>query len=336
LLDILYSGVARWRRLAAQRHPERRRRLASPVISVGNLSVGGTGKTPVVAAIAEWLLARGERPAVLSRGYKRRDPVPGVVVVSDGTTVRAGLDRSGDEPLMLAHALPGAIVCVAGDRYLAGALAERSLGATVHVLDDGFQHFGLWRDLDILVTMPGEIPRGRVLPRGRLREPAAAAGQAHILVVMGATSQAADAEAAVVGVAEACGASRQVGSPQRVHGPDGREELTRGARVVLAAAIANPERFAEDVRAQEWTIADSLWFPDHHVFTERDVARIAARAGETAAEAVFTTAKDAVRFEAFGALPFPLFRVPLGIAFDPPGRLFDRLTRALLAARGAA
>jgi tetraacyldisaccharide 4'-kinase len=289
-----------------------------------------------VAAIAEWLLARGERPAILSRGYKRRDPVPGVVVVSDGAAIRAGLDRSGDEPLMLARALPGAIVCVADDRYVAGVLAERTLGATVHVLDDGFQHLGLARDLDILVTMPGEIAGGHVLPRGRLREPTASARAAHVLVVMGATSPAAEAEAAAVGVAEACGALRQLGWPHRLQGNGAREEIERGGRVVLAAAIANPQRFSDDVRAQGWTIVDELWFRDHHAFTKRDIARIAARAGETAADAVFTTEKDAVRFEAFGTLPFPLFRVPLGIAFDPAPRLFDRLTGALLAARGAA
>ena len=167
------------------------------MVSIGNLSVGGTGKTPVVAAAASWLLECGERPAILSRGYKRQEPVPGVVVVSDGRGVTAALARSGDEPLMLARALPGGIVCVAEDRHLAGVLAERTLGATVHLLDDGFQHFGLARDLDVLVTTLGEIPEGRVLPRGRLREPADAAARAHLLVVMGATAGAASSEACV-------------------------------------------------------------------------------------------------------------------------------------------
>src|SRR6185436_18734170 len=137
----------------------------------GNLSMGGTGKTPVVGAIVEWLLANGERPAILSRGYARTDAVDGVVVVSDGTRILASIDRAGDEPLMLARQFPPAIVCVSPDRYLSGTLAERRLGATVHVLDDGFQQVGLARDLDVLVTSIGEIPQGRVIPTGRLREP---------------------------------------------------------------------------------------------------------------------------------------------------------------------
>ena len=181
----------RARRRWAERHPDRRRRLAHPVVSVGNLSVGGTGKSPIVAAIANWLVAQGERPAILSRGYARADAAEGVVVVSDGTRVLASIDRAGDEPLMLARQAPGSVVCVSPDRHLAGTLAERQFGCTVHVLDDGFQHIELARDLDILVTTVGEIPQGRVLPMGRLREPIDAAARAHVLVVSGATAGAA-------------------------------------------------------------------------------------------------------------------------------------------------
>jgi tetraacyldisaccharide 4'-kinase len=314
------------------------------VVSIGNLSVGGTGKTPVVAAIARWLIATGERPAILSRGYKRRDPAPGVVVVSDGTSVNASLARAGDEPLMLARAVPGVIVCVADDRYLAGVVAERVLGATVHVLDDGFQHFGLARDLDVLVTTLGEIPGGHVLPRGRLREPADAAARAHVLVVMGATSGAAATEAWTLGVGEACGVRRVLGTPRDVgpgltpvaselpEGVDrGREagvsvtELRPGARVYLVAGIANPQRFADDVRAAGWAVTGELWFPDHHAFSAADIARIAEAAAGAGAEVVFTTEKDAVRFETHATRPFPLFAVPVTVEFDPPTALFDRI-----------
>jgi len=129
LLDSVYARVASARRRWYERHPEARRRLRQPVISVGNLSVGGTGKTPLIAQLAEWLLAQGERPAILSRGYGREDAADGVVVVSDGQSVRASISRTGDEPLMLARAVPRAVVCVCEDRHLAGALAERCLGA---------------------------------------------------------------------------------------------------------------------------------------------------------------------------------------------------------------
>ncbi len=203
----------RVRRRRFERQPQRQRRLSRPVISVGNLSLGGTGKSPVVAAIAQWLIDAGERPAILSRGYARRDPVDGVVVVSDGAGIRSGVEQSGDEPLMLARQVPRAIVCVSPERYLAGRLAEQQLGATVHVLDDGFQHLELARDLDILVTSVGEIPNGKVIPAGRLREPIDAAARAQVLVVSDATAGAASAEAWALGISQSCGALRTLGAP---------------------------------------------------------------------------------------------------------------------------
>ena len=213
LLDSLYAQVMRVRRRRYEREPARQRRLSKPVISVGNLSVGGTGKTPVVAALAQWLVDRGERPSILSRGYARAKSVDGVVVVSDGREIRASVDRAGDEPMMLARQVPGAIVCVSPERYLSGVLAERELGATVHILDDGFQHLELARDLDVLVTTVGEIPGGKVMPRGRLREPIEAAARAQVLVVSDATAGAAAAEAWALGISQACGAARTLGEP---------------------------------------------------------------------------------------------------------------------------
>ena len=178
----------RVRRRRFERDPHRQRRLSRPVISVGNLSIGGTGKSPVVAAIAQWLINAGERPAILSRGYARHDPVDGVVVVSDGVSIRSTVDRSGDEPMMLARQVARSIVCVSPDRHLAGVLAEQRLGCTVHILDDGFQHLELARNLDILVTSVGEISSGKVIPAGRLREPIDAAARAYVLVVSDATA----------------------------------------------------------------------------------------------------------------------------------------------------
>ena len=135
-------------------------------LSVGNLAFGGRGKTPLVAMLARHFLARGERPAILSRGYARRRPEAGAVVVSDGRHLLADLDRAGDEPLMLARAVPGAIVVVCDVRSIAAALARRVLGATVLILDDGFQHRALARDLDLVVVTPEDL-QGRRAPVGR-------------------------------------------------------------------------------------------------------------------------------------------------------------------------
>jgi tetraacyldisaccharide 4'-kinase len=326
LLDSLYAQVMRVRRRRYEREPGRQRRLTKPVISVGNLSMGGTGKTPVVAALAQWLSDRGERPSILSRGYARAKSVDGVVVVSDGREIRASVDRSGDEPMMLARQVPRAIVCVSPERYLSGVLAERELGATVHVLDDGFQHLELARDLDVLVTTVGEIPGGRVVPRGRLREPIEAAARAQVLVVSDATAGAAAAEAWALGISQACGAARTLGEPVEIRdqasgrGPQAPE--TRDRRVIALAGIANPDRFVEALKRDGWNVVDALTFPDHHRYSRRDIATVADRVKSSGAEAVLTTDKDAVRLDVVDEIPFALYRVPLMIAFDPPDVLF--------------
>ena len=184
VLSLVYGRVARLRRSWYEQRPHARRRLDRPVISVGNLVVGGSGKTPVVAAIARVLRDMGERPAVLSRGYARKKAADGVVVVSDGERVLEPVERSGDEPQMLARALPGTPILVSPDRYLAGRLAESRFGCTVHILDDGFQHLQLARTIDVLLVSPGDLAE-RVLPSGRLREGLDAARGADALLVSG-------------------------------------------------------------------------------------------------------------------------------------------------------
>ena len=324
----------RARRQWVEHHPERRHHLARPVISVGNLSMGGTGKSPVVAAIAQWLVDHGERPAILSRGYGRADAADGVVVVSDGTRVLAGVGRSGDEPLMLARQVPGAAVCVSPDRYLAGTLAERQLGCTVHVLDDGFQHLQLARDLDVLVTTMGEIPKGRVIPMGRLREPMDAAARAQVLIVSDATAGAAATEAWSLGISQACGARRALGAPIQVGSRESglsAEALAEAGvgHVVAVAGIANPSRFVDALRESGVQVADTVAFADHHRYSPADIDRIASKVQQAGADAVFTTDKDAVRFEALGDLPFALYRVPLVVTFEPADALFESV-RAIL------
>jgi tetraacyldisaccharide 4'-kinase len=319
LLDSLYGQVMRARRRRMERHPQRQRHLSKPVVSVGNLSMGGTGKTPVVAAIAAWLVGAGHRPSILSRGYAREDDVDGVVVVDASTPI----GRSGDEPLMLSRQVPGATVCVSPDRYLGGVLAEK-LGCTVHILDDGFQHVELARDLDILVTTIGEIPNGRVIPLGRLREPKDAAARAHFLVVSDATAGAASAEAWTLGISQSCGSRRTLGSPIGV--PGSRLPVPglvpTGSKVLALSGIANPDRFASALREAGYSIAESVTFPDHHRYAAKDLATIESKMQSSGAEAAFTTDKDAVRLESLTP-SFPIYRVPLVVEFDPPAALFE-------------
>jgi tetraacyldisaccharide 4'-kinase len=331
LLDRLYGSVALAKRRWMERHPSSRRRLARPVVSVGNLSVGGTGKTPVVAALATWLVEQGERPAILSRGYKRRRVSEGVVVVSDGTRELVGVDDAGDEPLMLARQVPGAVVCVGADRYLSGVLAERRFGCTVHLLDDGFQHLGLARDLDVLVTAVGEIPQGRVLPAGRLREPMAAAARADLLIVSDTTVASAQSEAWALGISQSAVMTRRLGVPRWLNRS---ASFGLGDPVVAVAGIAHPTRFFDALHASGFNVARTLPFGDHHLFTSRDLGTIDGTFRDSGATAVVTTEKDAARLGALQPLPFPLAVVPLEIEIEPWADVAAAVAAALARRRG--
>jgi tetraacyldisaccharide 4'-kinase len=298
VLSASYGRLARLRRSWYERHPQAQRSLERPVISVGNLSVGGSGKTPVVAALARLLVARGHRPAILSRGYARRRNVDGVVVVSDGERVLESVEHSGDEPQMLARELPGVPVLVCPDRHLAGRLAERQLGCTVLLLDDGFQHLLLGRQVDLLI-MPASDLDDAVLPSGRLREPLDSASSADGILVPGSDE---DVERVAVAFDRM--------PVFRVSNHYERLRLTRGAsedapeqsisdppaaRVVAVAGIARPARFFNALRARGYEVVRELAFPDHHWYTTNDLERVSDAARATGADLVVTTAKDAVR-----------------------------------------
>lgn len=294
--------------------PDTRRRLDRPVVSIGNLAVGGSGKTPVAALVARLLLEAGERPAILSRGYGRTDPVPGVTIVSDGARLRADLPRAGDEPLMLARALPGVAVLVCPDRHLAGRLAERHLGATVHVLDDGFQHFQLARDVDLLLVDAADLAQPVTLPAGRLREPLDAARFADAILIEGATAEDSDATAALAnaGVSDDTPRFTLVRDlePPVEETPGGPRPLPPGTRVLAVCGIARPGRFLDALEGSGVVVAGHETFRDHHPYTPADLARIAARVRETGAEVVLTTEKDLVRL-------LPLRPWPVRIAVRP-------------------
>ena len=276
------------RRSWYERHPQSRRSLDRPVISVGNLSVGGSGKTPIVAALARMLLKTGQRPAILSRGYARRRATEGVVVVSDRNRVLEPVENSGDEPQMLARALPGVPVLVCADRHLAGRLAEKRFDATVMLLDDGFQHLALGRNVDVLV-MPASDLDDAVLPSGRLREPLDAASSADCVLVPGSREDVSRV-AATFDRMPVFRVTNHFGSLQRLDA-----STPSGPRVVAVAGIARPERFFTTLREQGFELVRELRFPDHHWFSADDLDRIRTIANDASADLVVTTEKDAVR-----------------------------------------
>ena len=324
----LYSAVAAWRRAWYQRDPSRRRRLARPVVSVGNLRVGGTGKTPIVAHLARLLLASGERPAVLTRGYGRRRVEDGVTVVSDGHQVLAGLDAAGDEPLMLARMVPGAVVLVGADRYLAGRLAERRFGSTVHLLDDGFQHVALERDVDLLLVSEDDL-QDQPLPAGRLREGLSAAVAADAALVNAGYDAAAQRIGRALGLATVFRVTRVIGAPRRLAGERDSVVVPSASRVFVVTGIARPDRFVADISSTGWEIAGVMEFRDHHVFGQRDIARITAAARAASAAMVLTTEKDAVRLMACDLGDLPIASVPLNVGIEPAEGFRDWLLARL-------
>ncbi|MEZ5319114.1 MAG: tetraacyldisaccharide 4'-kinase [Vicinamibacterales bacterium] len=297
-------------------------RLHRPVVSVGNLATGGRGKTPVVALVTRLLLEAGERPAILSRGYGRRLREDGVVVVSDGDHLLADLDRSGDEPLMLARALPGARVAVCDVRALAGALAERALGATVHVLDDGFQHRALARTLDLVIVTPGDLADRR-MPFGRLRESPAALGRADAVIIDG------DLPSERLPGRRVFRLVRHAGALEAVDAAGLEVPPVPPGPVVAVAGIARPERLQATLEAAGWQVSGFLGFGDHHRFRAADLARIADAARAASAAAVVTTMKDAERLRPWRPLPVPVFAQPLTAAVEPADEFREWLLATL-------
>jgi tetraacyldisaccharide 4'-kinase len=316
-ISDLYAAIVRRRREHYARRPDLRLRLRRPVISVGNLAVGGRGKTPMVAAIARELLAMGERPAILTRGYARAHPEDGVVVVRDPDGMRADLARSGDEPLMLARSLPGASVLVSSNRYLAGRLAEHHLGASVHLLDDGFQHLQLDRDVDVVMIGRDDVTRPITLPRGRLREPLDTLVAADAIV-------AADDDVVI----DVNGFEAPVFRTRRT-----LANPAPGAAAFAVAGIAAPSRFFAGLRALGTTVVGTLDFRDHHAYSRTDVIRILATARSAGADLVLTTEKDYVRLLPFRPFATPILGVPLRMEPDPLPEFRQFLANSLRAAR---
>ncbi|HJN43477.1 MAG: tetraacyldisaccharide 4'-kinase [Acidobacteria bacterium] len=333
LLSRLYDEAAWRRRQWYARRPEARRRLRRPVFSVGALAAGGSGKTPLTAHLARTLLAMGERPSVLSRGFGRARAVAGAVVVRDSERIVGELATAGDEPWMLAQALDGVAVVVASDRYLAGRLAETHLGATVHLLDDGFQHLPLERGTDLLVVAPADLDDPAVLPAGRLRERVATARCADAVLVDDGSDERRDWVAERLGLSRSFTVRRRVG-PAVVVSPHAEpEELGLGARVIAVAGIARPERFFGDVRQAGFDVLHTLVYRDHHRYSPRDAARIQVEARTARAEAIVTTDKDGVRLKALFPFAPPLATLPLTLCVEPADEFRAYLADRLVAER---
>jgi len=304
-LAAIYGGVAGARNALYDRGLLRSGRLQGPVISVGNLSAGGSGKTPFVILLGELLRARGIKFDVLSRGYGRK--TRGVLQVDPG-----GLPQDfGDEPLLIARRLQAQVV-VGEDRYEAGRFAESRFGPQMHLLDDGFQHRGLARNFDIVLVTP-EDARDRLLPAGRLREPLRALRRADAVVLAsGASPETFPLSGKTV---------------WRVR----RGIIAQGIppRPVVFCGVARPQNFLLQLLAAGIDPVAEAFFRDHHAYTEKDVHELLQLRQRSEAGGFVTTEKDAVNLGGYFEALAPLAVVPVKMELADAADAMDTMLRVI-------
>ncbi len=329
LLGYIYGKVAEFRNALYDKGVFEVFDLGACVISVGNLTAGGTGKTPLVAYIANILADRGETVCILTRGYGRTDPEKRVVV-TDGMQILTDAEHAGDEPFELAKKLFGKVIIIAdADRVSAGEWAMRKFRVTTFILDDGFQHRKVKRDLDIVcIDSTDPFGGGKMLPAGRLREPKVGLGRADVVVITRANigtgiavlrSGIADldpeaaiftSETAISGVVEL----------EAFHAKTQRSQSQIKERKVFAfCGIGNPEIFFKQLWQDGFDAAGTKAFRDHHVYSQNDINEIEKQAHDASADLLLTTAKDAVKLQEL-QFTLPCFVVEIEAVIDDEER----------------
>lgn len=342
-LSWLFTGIVKTRLYLYQQRVLRNHHLGCLVIVVGNLTVGGTGKTPVVEKLARSLNERGRKVAILSRGYKsRKEPFtrrwwrllthsepPPPKIVSDGHSVLLDSDIAGDEPYMLARNLPGVAVVVDKDRVKAGLYAIRKLQADTLILDDGFQYFSLKDHLQLLlIDKTNPFGNHCLLPRGVLREPVEHLRRAsHVFLTKSDRQPNPELEAIIhkhnpkADIIECTHEPRYL---QQINGPNylPLNEL-KGLRIFAFCGIAVPESFEKFLTEYGAIIVQSKWFLDHHRFDLEEIENIFQKAKACGATMVVTTEKDSVRIPSHYIPPLPLYYLRVEIELIKGAENFD-------------
>ncbi|MEO7970096.1 MAG: tetraacyldisaccharide 4'-kinase [bacterium] len=331
--SALYSLATRLRLAAYRRHLLSVSKLDAVVISVGNITTGGTGKTPLVEWISRVLANEGKRVCVLTRGYRRQNP-NAQVVVSNGHKILAEVAAAGDEPLLLARNLLGfaAVVCNS-NRSEAGRWAINNLQAEVFVLDDGFQHLQLARDLNI-VTVDATNPwGGGMLPVGQLREPLSSLARADCFVLT-RTDEEPDQPAIIAELQKKVDSkpifrSRMLTTGLRRLGGETLDQVSSIQKPVAAfCGVGNPESFFNHLRREGFELTVARAFPDHYNYQQIDVDRIVAEANGKGAAGILTTAKDAVKLSSLH-FAVPCYVLEIRISIEDEAQLIQIIRNQL-------
>ncbi|MBN2254563.1 MAG: tetraacyldisaccharide 4'-kinase [Deltaproteobacteria bacterium] len=344
VFSIIYRGIVGVRNLLYDSGVIPAARLGCKVISVGNITVGGTGKTPTVIALAAMLKRNGYRPAVLSRGYKGKSRRP-VNIVSDGKGVIMSAREAGDEPVLIAQSVASVPVLTGKRRSITGRYAVEHFGANVLILDDAFQHRSVSRDIDI-VLLDGRRPLGNgwVLPRGGLREPPQALRRAHIVLVNGPENEG--SPCAMEGLndwLDSRDLSSLAGRPVFMacrtprdlrQGGTGAEyplDHMKGKKIVAFAGIADPGDFRRTVASIGGQVESFIPFADHHSYRRDDIEAIRHAAGRVSADIIVTTEKDGIKLADFPEFLHDVFMLRIDMEIFPSaGEHFESLVRKLL------
>ena len=318
-LSLLYGAVTRTRLSLYRRGTFHTTKLDFPVISIGNITVGGTGKTPLVEWVARTLYGEGKSVCILTRGYGRKDP-HSEVIVSDGYGVLATPAEAGDEPYLLATKLAGKVAVISSaNRIEAATTATNNFKANCFVLDDGFQHLRLARDLNV-VTIDATNPwgGGHLLPFGRLREAPENLSRADCVVIT--RCDQADTIDELHQEIERLTGGRPIFKSQmrtsRVSSlKNSSETLKPPARVAAFCAVGNPESFFEQLRQAGFELALEKSFQDHHIYSQDEIDSVVRAASEAGATALITTAKDAVKLRSL-AFSLPCFVLEIEMAIE--------------------
>lgn len=337
----VYGAVMRARAALYHSGALRSYKIEAPVISVGNITTGGSGKTPLVEWLARSVAREGRRPCVLTRGYGRVNPQRRVVV-SDGENILADAREGGDEPYLLAEKLIGTASVISDrDRVAAARWALKNLRSDLFILDDGFQHLRIKRDLDI-VTLDAMNPfggdgNGRLLPRGRLREPIASLARADCIIITRA-DMIADADALRATVRELSGvrtillarsrttAVHPLSSSEKERAPNANDSLPQP--IAAFCALGNPQAFFAHLARSDYHLSHTRSFRDHHVYTQEDADALAREAARNGARMLVTTAKDAVKLRAL-RFALPCYVIEIAVEFDDEEALLDLLREAM-------